>query len=104
MQDTPKEFRPFYKFAFTFHRTDGKNVPVETCQVLFGLIFSDKYPILKTFFKFLAEKEVTHLTLDQWDSTYDLIRENPENLDNYDEYAAWPTLMDDFYQWYGENK
>ena len=102
--NTPSSFRPFYKFVFTYHRSEGKNVEVATCDSLMKLIFSDKYPLLKKFFTFLNEKGVTHLTLDQWDSTYDLLRVNPSNLDNYDMMAAWPSLMDDFYEWYQKNK
>jgi hypothetical protein len=97
------DFKSFYKFVFCFHREgNSKNVELATCHMLLKMLFSDKYPILHTFIKFTDDKGITHMTLDQWESLYDLMKENPDNLDNYDEMAAWPTLMDEFYEWYKE--
>mmetsp|Transcript_9044 Transcript_9044/g.10230 ORF Transcript_9044/g.10230 Transcript_9044/m.10230 type:complete len:83 (+) Transcript_9044:467-715(+) len=81
----------------------AKNVAVETCTSLLNLIYSDNYPLLSKFMTFMEDKKITHLTLDQWDSIYDLLRENSSNLDNYDLMAAWPSLLDDFYEWSQNN-
>ena len=95
------DFRAFYKFVFCFHREGGaKNVEVGTCHSLLNMIFSDNFPLLQKFIAFTEEKGVTHLTLDQWEGVYDLLKENPVNLDNYDLMAAWPSLLDEFYEWY----
>lgn len=95
------DFKAFYKFVFCFHREGGaKNVEVGTCHSLLNMIFSDNFPLLQKFILFTEEKALTHLTLDQWEGVYDLLRENPVHLDNYDLMAAWPSLLDEFYEWY----
>ena len=98
------DFKLFYKFVFWFHREGGmKNVELETWHTLLNMIFSEKFPLLQKFIIFNQEKALTHMTLDQWEGVYDLLKENPKNLDNYDAMGAWPSLIDDFYEWSQNN-
>ena len=98
------QFKSFYKFVFCFHREGGmKNVDIAIWHSLLNMIFSDKFPLLQKFIVFTQDKALTHLTLDQWEGVFDLLKENPKDLDNYDTMGAWPSLIDEFYEWCQSN-
>ena len=68
------DFKKFFKFVFIFHREGMyKNVEVETCSVLLKMMFGDKYKTIKLFISFCEARELQVLTLDQWESLFDLI-------------------------------
>ena len=97
-------YRSFYRFVFTYHREGMmKSVKTELCISLFELLFSDKFPLLSKFVTFVNDKQLEYMTLDEWEGVLDLLRDNPENLDNYDVMGAWPSLMDSFYEWSQNN-
>lgn len=43
--------------------------------------------------------EIHSLKLDQWESIFELTKTTKDNLKNYDETLAWPTILDDFNVW-----
>ena len=82
-------YRSFYRFVFTYHREGMmKSVKTELCISLFELLFSDKFPLLSKFVTFVNDKQLEYMTLDEWEGVLDLLRDNPENLDNYDVMGA----------------
>ncbi len=76
-----------------------KNVELGTCEALLQMIFGDRFRTDKAFFKYCHEREIQVLTLDQWESLLDVIKTTGDDMGKYDTTGAWPTLLDDFYEW-----
>jgi hypothetical protein len=57
-------------------------------------------PHLDSFCQFLREQSNNpRLTLDQWEGFLRFSEEIHEDMSNYDDEDAWPTMMDDFVEW-----
>ena len=94
------DFRKFFKFAFIFHREGMyKNVEFSTCKALLKMIFGEKFKTVLSFIKYCEERQLQVLTLDQWESLLDVVKTTGDDISKYDRTGAWPTLLDDFYEW-----
>lgn len=90
-----------YRFTFTFLLEDGqKTLPLETAADYWRLLFSDNQYTDKVsrWIAYLEAEWKQPISKDVWNMFFVFLQEwiSDDNLDNYDENAAWPSLIDEF--------
>eukprot|EP01089_Gocevia_fonbrunei_P019542 TRINITY_DN6949_c0_g1_i4.p1 TRINITY_DN6949_c0_g1~~TRINITY_DN6949_c0_g1_i4.p1 ORF type:complete len:289 (-),score=59.15 TRINITY_DN6949_c0_g1_i4:169-1035(-) len=100
--DNQATLKPIYKYVFEL----GKNEPEQKCiEVdmavgLLNLLLSNRYVHAKNFVEYLGQQTSTRaINLDQWTNLLEFCATVSEDCSNYDESAAWPTLLDEYVQW-----
>jgi DCN1-like protein 4/5 len=99
----PKSFKAFYTYIFTWcvERQGGKFLPAETACYVWKIVFGGRsFPHLSEWLNFVGGQS-KNITRDSWNMTLDF---SSTNVENYDENGSWPTLMDDFVQWWKTQK
>ncbi|KAI8447452.1 Cullin binding-domain-containing protein [Phakopsora pachyrhizi] len=98
-------FQNVYRFIFDFGRDEGqKSLALETAIAFWELIlhitpnldsnvFKPVY--LKWWFELLQQRNKS-VTRDTWNLFLDFILQLDDRFENYDESAAWPSLIDDY--------
>ncbi|GMG15056.1 unnamed protein product [[Candida] boidinii] len=101
-------FKKVYSFTYKFIlEPNEKNIPYETAIAYWDLLLPEKYRNqLETFKIFLTEQWKQKITKDQWNMLipfFELQTTNPQ-LENYDESASWPILIDTYVEYLGEHE
>ncbi|KAI6042987.1 Cullin binding-domain-containing protein [Pisolithus marmoratus] len=100
-QDADRAFGELYQFCFTSSKPpQSRNMDMETATALWSVLLSARYPIISDITTFLNENSSYRgANKDIWNMVYEFCRTINPNLDNYEDDAAWPTLLDDFVSW-----
>ncbi|EFA85160.1 hypothetical protein PPL_02160 [Heterostelium album PN500] len=94
----PAKFAELYKFSFGFASeiVNKKSVELAIAAEMLELVIPDG-PHTKTFISFLnSTKNYKVINKDQWICFLEFSKTVKEDLSNYDEYEAWPLLIDEF--------
>ncbi|GAA5917988.1 hypothetical protein JCM6882_004885 [Rhodosporidiobolus microsporus] len=101
--EDPDTFRKVYNFAFDYAKTEGQksmqyDIAQELWTVLIPLDPGSSFPPeqLQWWLEFLREKGARAVSKDTWQLFLDFARSIDPAFENYDEEAAWPSLIDDF--------
>ena len=98
--ESDKSFKELYQFTFTFgldHASGQRALPSDMAIQLWELLFTHKkHPLLSRWLEFLQTNDTKAITRDTWNMFLPFLQTMNNNLDNYDESEAWPTLFDDF--------
>ncbi|BGP19920.1 hypothetical protein JCM10213_008605 [Rhodosporidiobolus nylandii] len=99
----PDVFRKVYNFAFDYAKAEGqKSMQFEIAQELWTLLIpldpASSFPVehLQWWIDFLQEKGGKAISKDTWQLFLDFTRTIDPAFKQYDEEAAWPSLIDDF--------
>jgi len=97
----PEMFKDLYRFTFKFglDSTSGQRIlPIEMAVSLWLLVFSQSEPpILKKWLHFLEKHpQVRGIPKDTWNMFLNFINTVGNDLTQYDDTEAWPSLFDDF--------
>jgi len=119
IDDNRNEFKSLYKFTFAYGKEKQfKSLSIDTAIAYWKILFQrqDKtFYLLGDWLQFCQERmpdanrrpdepqpsdSLEIVTHDQWDMLVDFADISRTVLKDYDEMAAWPTLIDDFVLWY----
>jgi hypothetical protein len=93
----PSVFTSFFKYAFESNLGDGMRVlDGEVAVALLRALLSGTWALAESFAAYLEAKSVKTVTKDTWMQTLAFSKAFPTSIDEYDEDAAWPVLIDDF--------
>lgn len=105
MLDDPVHFKNIYRYAYDFARNkDQRSMDVETAKAMLGLLLGKHWPLFGSFHQFIEQSKYKVINKDQWCNILEFSRSILPDLSNYDEDGAWPVLLDEFVEWYRENK
>lgn len=101
MDEAQRDFDSFYAFTYSFglDKEKGERVlPAVVALPLWQLVFSakQKSPHLSRWLEFLERRGTRGITRDTWDLYLLFTRTIKEDLSNYNEMEAWPSLLDEF--------
>ena len=105
-------FKKIYQYAFDWGKNiqesnTNKSLETSTAIEFWKLLLGGKpkvYKHIEQFCNFLSERpNIRAINRDQWDTFFTFSQIMKDNFENYDEDAAWPTLMDDFVDWRKKN-
>lgn len=105
--DDPDNYRTFYSWCFDFSKEPGfgvRTLPIEVACQMWQLTLGARYasPVAR-WLEFVQAKGVKVVTKDVWDMLLTFITSvDQANMDDYDDEAAWPVLIDDYVEWYKE--
>ncbi|KOG97835.1 NEDD8 ligase DCN1 [Saccharomyces eubayanus] len=97
-------------YDYTFHLildTNRKDVDTDEAIQYWTLLFQPEYPIhmesglLEAWFRFLHDEGKRTVTKDAWHMLLQFFKQYPtiqSIIDDYDEAAAWPFIIDEFYE------
>ncbi|CAI5758197.1 unnamed protein product [Candida verbasci] len=118
-------FKKIYQFAFKFsvELENQKLLEIETCIDYWNLLIPKILKIeevntdldegkinerVEQWYTFLKEYEKKSLTFDSWSMFYsfliEIIFKDPEGFNDYDEMAAWPSIIDEYIEYLHDNK
>ncbi|KAJ1657628.1 DCN1-like protein 5 [Dispira simplex] len=99
-RDNDSIHKSFYTWIFGFTKTPTqRSLDVNVAFEILPLVIHDN-PHVAPFIQFLQDKaQIAALNKDQWTSFYEFCNTIPEDCVDYDELAAWPTLLDDYVRW-----
>ncbi|GAA5870510.1 hypothetical protein JCM3774_003693 [Rhodotorula dairenensis] len=104
--ETPETFRKVYIFAFDYAKTEGqKSLQFEIAQELWNLLIpldpASSFPPehLAMWIEFLTDKGGRAVSKDSWNLFLDFTRTIDPAFKQYDEDAAWPSVIDDFVEY-----
>lgn len=93
-----------YQFAFTFLLEEGqRTLPLETAISYWDLLLKDKFGSkIDDWTDFLNRERKQAVSKDTWNMFFVFLLEFEKDpkLENYDETAAWPSLIDEFMEDY----
>ncbi|GAA6020352.1 hypothetical protein JCM10207_002077 [Rhodosporidiobolus poonsookiae] len=99
----PDTFRKVYNHAFDYAKQEGqKSMQFEIAQELWNLLIpldpASSFPAehLGWWLSFLEEKGAKAVSKDTWNLFLEFVRTIDPAFKQYDEEAAWPSLIDDF--------
>jgi len=94
------DFKLLYRFAFQFYKETKeqkviqKDVIIQMINLLLG-----KRRLIPDFVEFLEKSHFGALNSDQWNLLLEFVKYHDQELSNYDDSAAWPTIFDEFVLW-----
>lgn len=96
-------YKQFYKFIFGWARGEGevkKSVSKDMAVELWKLLLTDRFPLLPYWLQYvnLVNKAIN---MDVWNLLYDFAK---IDIATFDPQDCWPVMLDDFVQWYNEQK
>lgn len=98
------KFRDIYKFAFQFGldiEQGQRSLPCDVAIGMWQVVFSKKTPpLLNEWIKFLGVHQVRGISRDTWNMFLHFTDSIATDLNNYDDSEAWPSLFDDFVEYY----
>lgn len=101
----PTTFKRIYNFAFDYAKAQGqKSLQFDIARELWSLLVpldpGSGFPPehLALWLRFLEDKGSRAVSRDTWSLFLDFSRSIDASFSNYDEEAAWPSLIDDFVQ------
>ncbi|WZZ05593.1 DCN1-like protein 4 [Brassica napus] len=105
----PLNFRDFYAYAFQYCLTEDKQKFLDTetiCQLLdmvLGSTFRAQVDYLIDYLK--IQKDYKVISMDQWRGFCRFCNEiSFPDMTNYNLELAWPSILDDFFEWLREKQ
>lgn len=103
------EFRPFYNFVFDYLKEDPakKILDIDTVTLAWNSVLNGtgrSWPLLDQFIQFLNEEDKKAVGRDAWLQLFHLMRDHKDTMDGYDDAGSWPTLYDEFAEWFQAQK
>ena len=78
-----------------------KSLGLEMAIGLWQLLLPGKFALLDEWCTFLTDdREPRPVPKDVWNMLLDFSKEVKPDLSNYDPYGSWPTMIDEFVEWY----
>ncbi|XP_064607628.1 DCN1-like protein 4 isoform X2 [Liolophura sinensis] len=103
--DDAVHFKTIYRYAFDFARDkDQRSMDIDTAKAMLTLLLGKNWPLFSHFHQFLEHCKYKVINKDQWCNILEFSRTIMSDLTNYDEDGAWPVLLDEFVDWYREQK
>lgn len=106
--EAKQSFRDIYKFAFQFGLDSDqgqRSLPSDVAIGMWQVVFSKNPPVLlKDWIKFLEESKIRGISRDTWNMFLHFTENVGSDLSNYDDNEAWPSLFDDFVEYYRMSK
>lgn len=104
MDITTEDFRKFYTWLFSYN-LEKKTNPVLNYEIVkhyFNEFFAQHFKIVSEFMEFYEkEKSNAPFKQDQWNCFLELLKSIGDQFPkNYTPEDFWPTLFDDFYEWF----
>jgi|UniRef100_A0A7S4LM59 DCN1-like protein 4/5 len=98
-------FKDFYFFVFDFVKEDPATVlGNDTALAYWQLLLGPQWPLTNSWCTFISEVYKKAITRDVWKQLY-YFSQLPTSLESYDiDEGAWPSVMDDFVDWFREKK
>lgn len=103
--DDPAHFKNIYRYAFDFARDkDQRSMDIDTAKAMLALLLGKHWPLFGSFHQFLDQSKYKVINKDQWCNVLEFSRSILPDLSNYDEDGAWPVLLDEFVDWFKEQR
>ncbi|XP_072168647.1 DCN1-like protein 3 [Diadema setosum] len=103
VQNNDAMFKDLYRYTFGFGldmEGGQRTLPCEIAIPLWELVFHYRQPpILHRWCNFLTENQVKGISRDTWQMFLHFVEVIGDNLSNYDDNEAWPSLFDDFVEY-----
>ncbi|XP_078485531.1 DCN1-like protein 3 [Ciona intestinalis] len=103
LKDAEINFKELYRFTFQFalDADEGqRSLPCDIAIAMWNVVFSTNQPsILQSWIQFLQERNVRGISRDTWHMFLYLVDAISEDIENYNDNEAWPSLFDDFVQY-----
>ena len=97
------KFKDLYRFTFNFGLdSEGgqRTLPCDIAIPLWKLVFeNNEPPLLERWCDFLVANQTRGISRDTWQMFLNFTEVIGDNLDNYDDNEAWPSLFDDFVEY-----
>eukprot|EP01126_Amoeba_proteus_P061511 TRINITY_DN8263_c0_g2_i3.p1 TRINITY_DN8263_c0_g2~~TRINITY_DN8263_c0_g2_i3.p1 ORF type:complete len:215 (-),score=54.92 TRINITY_DN8263_c0_g2_i3:168-812(-) len=96
-------FREFYKFMFDYAKGEDevkKVLPLDSAIALWLMLLKDKFSLLEDWISF-CRIQGKAITKDTW---LLLLEFSKLNISQFNSDDAWPCMIDDFVDWYKENR
>ena len=97
-------FRKMYLYAFDFAKEGKTSLDIDRASAMLEVLLGERWTVFPSFKKFLAQSSMTSMTRDQWNCTLEFSQMINEDMSNYDEDGAWALMLDDFVEWFREEK
>ncbi|XP_022093651.1 DCN1-like protein 3 [Acanthaster planci] len=101
-------FKDLYRFTFNFGLdVEGgqRSLPCDMAVPLWKLVFSQRQvKILDRWCDFLLDQQVRGISRDTWQMFLNFTEVIGDDLSNYDDNEAWPSLFDDFVEYENERQ
>ena len=95
--------REVYDFAFLFSLVPGiKVLDKEIAIILWPILLKCKF--LDIWIQFIESLDRKIVKKDEWQMFYTLVQQTGGDFANYVDDGCWPTLFDDFVEFYGKHK
>ncbi|XP_052795758.1 DCN1-like protein 5 [Mya arenaria] len=99
------QFKNIYRYAFDFARDkDQRSMDIDTAKAMLTLLLGKKWPLFTSFHQYLDQSKYKVINKDQWCNILEFSRSIFPDLSNYDEDGAWPVMLDEFVDWYKEQR
>ncbi|KAL8278018.1 hypothetical protein RQP46_009650 [Phenoliferia psychrophenolica] len=96
------DYREFYKFVWTYVKEEGqKSLAGEMASALWGIVLAPKYKLAKSFVEYTTSLGANFkgVSSDVWTQLLEFVESTDENLADYNEMDAWPSVIDAFVEW-----
>ncbi|ORZ33216.1 Cullin binding-domain-containing protein [Catenaria anguillulae PL171] len=95
----PGFFKSVYEFTYTFSREEGqKSLNVETAVALWELLLTGRWKYIDDWLAFITANCKRSIPKDTWNVLLEFTQLT--SLDDFDPLASWPSLIDDFVEYY----
>jgi len=104
--DDDQVLKGVYNFTYDWAKTRGqKSLVMAEAVGLWQLLLSGRCVFLDEWCKFVTEKHGERaMPKDVWDMLLPFINEIKPDMSDYDPYGCWPTMIDEFVDYYKELK
>ncbi|XP_060588995.1 DCN1-like protein 5 [Ruditapes philippinarum] len=103
--EDPVQFKNIYRYAFDFARDkDQRSMDMDTAKAMLTLLLGKKWPLFPNFHQYLDQSKYKVINKDQWCNILEFSRSIFPDLTNYDEDGAWPVLLDEFVDWFKDQR
>ncbi|KAJ1973140.1 DCN1-like protein 5 [Dimargaris xerosporica] len=92
--------KALYRWTFNFIKDPAqKSLDVDLAVMALPMLLSSN-PHTQPFIHYLQQDSgISVINRDQWTSFYEFCHVIPADCTDYDELAAWPTLLDEYVRW-----